>query len=207
MVPCPHCRATSAAERSASLRWRCAVCGGPIVPSDGSFRRAGGELASLVGAARSNGMALGWTAAAGVLGVAAMATLLLGLLLWHAAHLAGVLLAVVAGVALALAIGSALRARARRSEARVKLDEAWSTVAGEIVAARGGDVTAANVAKALSIDEGYAQTLLSELSAEGRVRVAVRDDAQLSYTPGPTVEAETSDSSGPSGAPGARRET
>jgi hypothetical protein len=154
-------------------------------------------------------MALGWTAAAGVLGVAAMTTLLLGLLLWHAAHLAGVLLAVVAGVAFALAMGSALRARARRSEARVKLDEAWSTVAGELVAARGGDVTAANVAKALSIDEAYAQTLLSELSAEGRVRVAVRDDAQLSYTPAPAtaVEAETSDAGRAGGPPGARRET
>jgi hypothetical protein len=135
-------------------------------------------------------MALGWIAAAVVFGAAAATSLPLALLLWRVAHLAAMAIALVAGAALALAAFSALRARGRRAQARAKMHQAWTTVAGELVAARGSDVTSADVARALSIDERYAEDLLSELSAEGRVRVAVGEDAQLSYRPSPGAEAE-----------------
>jgi hypothetical protein len=147
-------------------------------------------------------MAVGWAAAAVTLGMGGLVTLPLALLLWHAAHLAAMVLAVVAGAALTLAFAGATRSRARRAEARVQIDQAWTTVAGELLAARGADVTATDVARALQIDERYAETLLSELSAEGRVRVAVGDDAQLSYRPSPGADTE------PAAAPtrdGARR--
>jgi hypothetical protein len=172
----------ASAEPSAPMRWRCAVCGGPLVPSDGSFPRANGELASLVGSARARAMAVGWAAAAAVLAAVGLLTLPLALLLWSASHVAGLILTVVAGAAVALAAASALRSRARGAEARAKLDEAWRTVADELLHARGAaNLTAPELARALQTDEAHAEALLSGLSVEGHARVAVDDDAQLSY--------------------------
>lgn len=205
MAPCPHCRATAAAEPSATLQWRCAVCGGPLVPSDTSFPRSGAELGSLVGAARASGMAFGWTAAAITLGIVAAFALVVALVLGHAAPMGAMVLGIVGGAAATLAIAGGLRANNRRREARNLVEQAWASVAGELLAARGGALTAAEVARALSIDEPYAERLLSELSAEGRVRVAVSDDAQLSYRPSsPDLEeersADTADAEGRTGA-------
>jgi hypothetical protein len=202
MVPCPHCRATAAIERSALLRWRCAVCGGPVVPSDGSFPRASGEIGDLVRAARTSAMSLGWAAAAVVLAGGGFVMALLGLLLWRAAHLPAMVLGVVAGASLALSFASTLRSRARRADSRAALDRAWTAVAGELLAARGKDVTASDLARALSTDEAAAEEILSALSAEGRVRVDVRDDAQLSYRSSPDAAGEA-DTQSP--ADGARR--
>lgn len=202
MAPCPHCRATAAAEPSATMRWRCAVCGGPLVPSDASFPRSGAELGSLVGAARASAMAFGWTAAAITLGIVASFALVVALVLGHAAPMGAMVLGIVGGVAATLALAGGLRARNHRGEARNRVEQAWASVAGELLAARGGALTAADVARALSIDEPYAERLLSELSAEGRVRVAVRDDAQLSYRPSsPDFQEEASgDTEGQTGA-------
>jgi hypothetical protein len=42
-------------------------------------------------------------------------------------------------------------------------------------------MTAADLARCMKTDEPHAERLLSELSALGRARVAVSDEAQLSY--------------------------
>jgi hypothetical protein len=181
MSPCPHCRAVAAAERSPTLRWRCAVCGAPVVPSDGSFPRGHGELPNLVGAARANAMAFGWTAATVVFAGVAALTASVALLLWGGTHGAAAILAVVAGSALALAAASGLRARARRGEAGAQIDRAWRGVTAELLAARGTALTPRDLMRALPLDEPIAEHLLAELSAEGRARVAVGEDAQLSY--------------------------
>jgi hypothetical protein len=181
MSRCPHCHALSSAEANAGVRWRCAVCGGPVVPDDGSFARSGAELESLVAAARARGMALGWIAATMVLGATVFVCLPVAVLIAHAARAAGWVLASVAGLCLVLSVASALRWRRAGKEASLKLEEAWQLVAGEALRARDADMTAADLAKCLRTDEVHAERLLSQLSALGRARVAVSDEAQLSY--------------------------
>jgi hypothetical protein len=128
-------------------------------------------------------MAFGWTAAAVTFGIVASFALVVALVLSHAAPTGAMVLGVLAGAAATLAIAGGLRARNRRGATRSLVEHAWASVAGELLAARGGALTAAEVSRTLSIEEPYAERLLSDLSAEGRVRVAVREDAELSYRP------------------------
>ena len=61
LAPCPHCGAAARMEPSVALRWRCGVCGGPLVPTEGTHRplerRAGepGACAAARGRWRSAG--------------------------------------------------------------------------------------------------------------------------------------------------------
>jgi len=121
VIRCPHCHAQARLEPSAALRWRCGVCGGPIVPIDEGIARAHGELAPLVTAQRTRAMAVGWTAAAVVLGAIAAMGLGLAALLWLATHAGAIVVAIVAGVAGALAWRSRSRARSRGEESRAAL--------------------------------------------------------------------------------------
>lgn len=193
---CPHCHAVASFERSRAFRWRCGVCGGPIVPTEEGVARVHGELASLVTAQRTRAMALGWIAAAVVLGVVCVMGMGLASLVWLASHAAAIVVALVAGVAGMLAAAGARRARARNVESRAAVERAWEIAAGEVVSARGGETTAAQLAAAMQTDEDHAQGLLALLSASGHVRVDVRDDAELAYhadpvqTEEPTVEDE-----------------
>jgi hypothetical protein len=126
-------------------------------------------------------MAFAWTAAALTLaatGVMALGSAALLAAVWHAAALA---LGVVAGAALLLAALSWARAKRRRASARAQIDEAWEIVAAEVLRARGGETTAGELATAMRTDTPHAEALLGRLSAGGRVRVEVRDDAELGY--------------------------
>jgi hypothetical protein len=189
VTPCPHCHSLAQLEPSPGLRWRCAVCGAPVVPVDAvgggaaseAVARSNAELPSLVAAQRLRAIALGWTAGAVVFAATGLMALGLALLLWAFAHVAAFVLgalAVAAGVFSAMAWA---RAKARRAEVRGKLEEAWERVADEVVRARGDEITAAELARTMRTDEPHAEALLSRLSAGGRVRVAVRDDADLAY--------------------------
>jgi hypothetical protein len=200
---CPHCHAQASVERSAALHWRCGVCGGPIVPTDEGIARSNGELAQLVAAQRTRAMALGWTAAAVVLG--AMAAMGLGLagLVWLASHAVAIVVGAMAMGAMVLAVASARRAKTRGAESRSALEQAWGLVAGEVVRARPGETTAAELAKAMQTDEDHAQGLLTRLSTEGRVRVDVRDDAELAYRAEESAVEATAE--GDAAAPGAGR--
>ena len=197
MSPCPHCGALARVESSAALWWRCGVCGGPLVPTEGEIARSHGELPQLVRSHRARAMALGWLGASFVLGSIAAMALGVALLVWLASHLAAALLGVVALGAATLAVVSLRRSRRRRDEARAQLDEAWERVAGEVLRARGGDTTAADLARIMSTDEGHAEGLLARLSAHGHARVDVRDDAELAYrvshdeAPDPSGDAES----------------
>jgi hypothetical protein len=143
--------------------------------------RSGGELRNLVEAARARAMAVGWMAASWVFAAIGAMGLGLALLVWLASHAAGGVLAVGAVFAAGLAVAGARRSRARSAQAREALERAWLHVAGEVVAARGGELTAAQLAEAMRTDERHAEALLAQLSAAGRVRVEVRDDAELAY--------------------------
>jgi type IV secretory pathway TrbD component len=157
------------------------VCGGPVVPTEGAIVRSNAELPNLVRSHRARAMALGWVAAAFVLGAIAAMAAGVALLVWLASHPAAVILGVVALAAATLATVSLRRSRRRRGEARDELDQAWELVAGEVVRARRGDTTAPDLAKLLHTHVGHAEQLLAGLSAHGGARVDIRDDAELAY--------------------------
>jgi hypothetical protein len=163
------------------MRWICAVCGGPLVPTAAGEPRSGAELANLVGAQRARGIAVGWTAAALVLGASAAMASAVALLVWHASHAAGGVIGAIGMAGALLTAACAARARRADRECATRLDAAWESVAREILRARRGAVTATELARTLSTDEAHAETLLALLSATGHVRVAVTDQADLSY--------------------------
>jgi len=184
--PCPHCGAVSRAERSALLVWRCGVCGGPVVPAEGLAKRDGGELASLVGAQRARAVGVGWLGATFVLGsIASMAVGLTLLVGFGGSVTPAVVLGVLALAGAVFAVLSGRRAARANAEARAKLEDAWAHVAEEVMRARVGEVTATDLARAMQTDETRAEKLLARLSATGRARVEVRDDADLAYRPDP----------------------
>ena len=181
MSKCPHCGAVAHVEPSPSLRWRCAVCGGPVVPTEGDIARSDGELPHLVRSHRARAMALGWLAAFFVLGSIAAMAVGVALLVWFASHVVAALLGLVGAGAATFAVVSLRRSRQRRAEARAELDHAWDRVAGEVLTSRREDTTAADLARIMSTKEDHAEGLLSRLSAQGGARVDVRDDAELAY--------------------------
>ena len=188
-TPCPHCGGTTTIEKHRALRWICGACGGPIVPVDATglpwLARSNAELASLVRAKRTRAIAFGWTAGMIMLVVSALLALGLGGLLLLVAWLPS---AILGGLGVVLfALGMAMRSRARASDAiaQTELDAAWESVADEVLRARGGDVTAKDLAQAMRTTEAHAETMLSALSLHDRARVAVDDDAELRYSAGP----------------------
>lgn len=184
MNPCPHCGAVSRAEPSRALEWRCGVCGGPVVPAEGLQKRDGGELASLVGAQRARAIGVGWLGVTFVFGsIASMAVGLALLIGLGTSVTPTAVLGALAFAGLVLAMLSGRRARRANREARAKLEDAWTHVAEEVMRARVGELTAKDLAKALQTDETRAEKLLARLSATGRARVDVRDDADLAYRP------------------------
>jgi type IV secretory pathway TrbD component len=204
LAPCPHCGAKARVEASGALRWRCGVCGGPLVPTDASVPRSNGELPHLVRSQRTRAMALGWTAAAFVLGAVGMMAAGVGLLVWMASHGAAIVVGAIALAAFVATMGSLRRARTRRVEARAQLDEAWDHVAAEVLRARHGEMTATELAAAMQTDAVHAEHLLSKLSVEGRVRVDVRDDADLAYRVEEEAAAAPDEPDAPAPAPGTR---
>jgi hypothetical protein len=186
---CPHCLAAARLEYGSLLRWRCGVCGGPVVPADGHLARSHGELANLVAAQRAHGMALGWTGAAVTLWALAVTATALAALLALASWLTASVLAAVAAIAGLVAAYAMRRAKNKRADARARLDEAWEQVAGELLGARGDQMTADDVARTMHTERDHAEGLLARLSARGNVRVVVRDDADLGYgADGPSVQ-------------------
>jgi len=179
--PCPHCGALARLEPSAALRWRCGVCGGPVVPTEDGVRRSGDELADLVVAQRARAIAVGWKAAGVLLGGVALMAVGLAVLLWGLSRAAFAVVTVLAVGAAALAALTARRSGRSDREARDRLDRAWQKAAADVLRARGDEVTAAQLAKAMHTDEAHAEALLGQLSALGQARVDVRDDADLGY--------------------------
>jgi hypothetical protein len=195
---CPHCGALARIEPGGPLRWRCAVCGGPVVPTEGNVVRSHAELPLLVRSHRARAMALGWLAASFLLGASAAMAAGVALLLALVSHLAAALLGATALVAASLAWASLRRGRRRRGEARDALDQAWERVAAEVLGARRGAITAPDLARIMSTDVEHAEALLAGLSAHGGARVDVRDDAELTYrVDTESGEAEAQPSAGP----------
>ncbi len=126
MTACPHCGARARHEASALFRWRCGVCGGPVVPSSSG---AGAELAELVRAQRAGAVAFGWRAAAALAFAIAVMTAGLALLLWSASHAVGLLLGGLGAVGGAAGIVSSRRAARCVATVKAHLDTAWAIAA------------------------------------------------------------------------------
>jgi hypothetical protein len=142
-------------------------------------------------------------AAAAVL--ALCATMLLGLAvpLWLAtgAAAAGVGLGLPAAATGLAAAVCARHSRSANREAQARLEEAWAQVARELLQRR--PRTADELAAAIGTDLVHAEALLARLAAEGRARVAVREDAELAYS-GVEVASTEGDPGAMSSACGAR---
>ena len=140
LAPCPHCGALARVEPSAALRWRCAVCGGPLVPTEGGVARSNGELASLVRVAAARAMALGWIAAAFVLGAIAVMARRRRAPLWASHRTSRRPSSASLALAALVAAGVSLRRARRRDAPRRARSSTWrgSSVAGEVLARAGG---------------------------------------------------------------------
>ena len=186
VATCPHCGASARFDPSPALLFCCAVCGGPVVPCDAPRTHPDAELAHLVTAQRARAMALGWTAGALVLALSCVFVASIALLLLAVqARPSAAILAVVALGAAALGTVAGGRARAQRRRVRESLDLAWQRAAEDVLATRGARglevMRPPELAAVLQTTEAHAERLLSVLSAEGRVRVHVGEDAELAY--------------------------
>jgi hypothetical protein len=165
-----------------------------MVPIEGEVPRTHSELADLVAAQRLRAMAVGWTAAWIVLGAVALGTGGLAILVALASHGAALVLGVVAAAFTAATAVGVRRAGRRSADARDRIEQAWEKAAGDVLAARHGEMTAPELASAMHTDEPHAESLLARLSAHGRARVDVRDDAELAYRvegePGAPIDAD-----------------
>ena len=177
---CPHCGARAVLLPSATLRWACGVCGGARVlglagPPDAT------TVAGLVGARQARAAAFGWRVAVVALLVTSGMVLAVAALIALASRTAGLVLAAV-GIAFAVLALSLRGRRARALAAAARdLDAAYAGAAETIARARGGSLTAADLARVMKIDEPTAEAILTSLSVQSRVRVDVGDDAQLQY--------------------------
>jgi hypothetical protein len=181
LVPCSACGGRTREEPHRALVWVCAACGAPRVPGAPVEGLEG--LAEGLGRARLERVAaIAWRGGAVVLGMTgAMALALATLLAMAAGHLAAIVLAGLATLLVVLALVAVGRARGRDEGMRRALDEAWGTAAERLLVASDGGVSSAWLAGAMRTTEAHAERILASLSARGRARVDVGEDAELRY--------------------------
>lgn len=190
---CPHCHAVADVEPSGTLRWRCKACGGPRVPvEDALVVRTGREIPLLERAQRARMRAAGFRAAAGVVAGFGVISLLVSLLVM-ALVTPGVVgtigTLVVTAVPFILAFFAWRRGRAHARELEQLLDQAWTLVASDVLASVGDGLTAADLAKAMRLEEAQAEALLAELGATDFVHARVTDGGDVVYSSRPPERA------------------
>ena len=171
---CPHCGALSRLEKHPELRWVCAVCGGPRVPAKVVLGPDGTQaLRDALAAQRS---AVGSRVGSWALGLFAAFALAFGVAVaWFGIMLIlGGLMAVASGLL-------TLKGRAARKSARGHVALAWEQAIGSMLERSGNDATAKSIAASLGVPEAEVETALATLSATGKTRVDVGDDAELHY--------------------------
>ncbi len=133
-------------------------------------------------AKRTRAIAFGWTAGMVVFVMSSLFALGLGALLLLVAWLPAAILGGIGVVAFVM--GMAMRGRARKNDdvAQTDLEAAWESVAHEVLRARGGELTAKELAQVMRTTEPHAETMLTALSVNDRARIDVGDDAELRYS-------------------------
>ena len=180
--PCPHCGAMSRLDESAKMVWVCGACAGPRIPADvPGLARANVERGALIAARGAKAAAL-WSRAGAVLFlVTSLMALAVGGLLMLASVLAAAILGVFGAVFFALALYLFRVARRSDKTSVTKLDEAWEIVAHQVLRARGGGTTAAELAQAMRTTEAHAEQLLALVSLRDDAGAVVGEDAELRY--------------------------
>lgn len=170
---CPHCGNQTLIEPSAGLIFRCGICGKARVPLDlPGYERTDGEVPALQRASMAHLAAQGWGAGGVVLlAFAGVGLLALGLVL---TALNPGLVPLLFGVLIALlpaGLGAYGLKRAGQLKAQIgpALDEAWLSVAREVIEAQ-GTMDDARLAKILKVSRERAEQLLVQLSSTTPVR-------------------------------------
>lgn len=183
---CPHCGNTTGLEISAKLRYRCLICGGPRVPIVGaSIARSRREAKPLARARSAQRWAfwyrLLWIAG-GVLGGFSFSVTLLVLLLFSGLGSVWSLSLLFAALPLLVALWARQRSKRARKTAEAELDDAWTSVAHEILAAHDRALTSAELAELMLTSEAHADRLLARLNVDDRVFSHVTDEGQVTYS-------------------------
>lgn len=183
---CPHCRSVTEVEPSSALRFRCRVCGGPRVPvDDRGVVRSGREIKLLSSAQRARRRAAAWRVGAGLVAGFAALSFAVSLVVWLIASpgvlgTLGLLIMLVVPVVLALLARRRAAGEGRSQEQA--LDQAWALVAGDVLASRGGELNAAELARILRVDEARAELLLGQLNVNDFVHARVTEDGDVVYS-------------------------
>jgi hypothetical protein len=192
---CPHCGAVARTEppqigTAEGVRAVCAVCGGPRIPN-----AEGGEASAkhLVEQRAHLGRARLASAATVFQGMFAALATLAAIVLAPATLVGKAFLFAIALVPLLLAVRSRGRAAAARKLAGDAGEKAWQAAAEAIAKSAPRGVTAAGLAKALAIDEAFADRLLTSLAVHDRTRIDVGDDAEVRYSVAPETRTRITD--------------
>jgi hypothetical protein len=164
--------------------FRCGVCGGPRIPGDPGGEDAAlalkEENAHLKRAARSTAAAIGLVA------TAATALIFLGgIALLTSAIFVKVLAFAVPALFAFLATRNFSKSTDAKTKAREADERAWLAAAEEIASKTKQGISAAELAKALQIEETRADAILTQLAVHDRTRIDVGDDAEVRYSVAP----------------------
>jgi len=152
---------------------------------DSAIVRSGREIPLLKKARRAQLRGAGWMVGSGVVGAFGAISLLVALLVLSVAS-PGIVATVAALGATAIPFVVAMlawrRGRAAAKEREKALDEAWGVVAGDVLAHRGDELTAEELAKDMRIEVPAAELLLAQLSVSDFVHARVTDEGDLAYS-------------------------
>ncbi len=183
---CPHCGASAGVHEDETLRLVCDVCGAPRGPVlEKQWRSSGRELAPLRRAQAARRARTGWRAAAAASGALlffSAATIGLIAAIFGMGLAFGVVALGVVGTLLASTLWAAGKARARGKEIEPALDAAWIAIATDIAQQAKGTLTAAKLARALSVDEARAEQLLALLDVHDVVKSEITEDGEIAYS-------------------------
>lgn len=187
MSTCPHCGGTAGVSPDKEMRFKCDLCGGPRIPElSPALRRSGKENAPLKLAedARKGRAAARATGIAGGVGLTftALAFAVFWLIFGFGIPSAIVFLAL-AGPFTALLAWASQRASKRGKEIQPALDAAWLAAATDVAAKSRGQLTAADIAAALGVDEAKAEELLAMVDVNRAVGGGAlpRSDAMAAF--------------------------
>lgn len=194
---CPHCQSVAGTEPDGLLRQRCRVCGGPRVAiEDKSVVRSGREIKYLEEAQKERVRRAVLLASSGVVGGFGVLSVVVTLLVLLVASpgLIGTL-AMLGAVSIPLVVSALawMRARKHQNALDTALDRAWALAAEDVMLAKGKDLTAAELAKILRMEESEAESLLAELSASDVVQSQITSGGDVTYAPSTRVRVEANE--------------
>jgi hypothetical protein len=152
---------------------------------DARVVRSGREAPLLARARRARKLCASWRLGAGVVAGFGLLSLLVALavLLIASPGVIGTLgMLAMVSVPLVMALLAFRRGQRERRELAQSLDRAWALVAGDVLASRGEELTAQELASSLRTDERYAEGLLAELNVSDFVHARVTDEGDVVYS-------------------------